>query len=412
MTAISESADICSTSDEPPRGQEPWPAGRPATPGIRAAARGARWRAAHLAATLRSPMWNRLRAGMEEVIHRRVPVVTTRGDITGRSVTASYTGNADGMRYIQPFVQECIYDTPPERSVRHIDRQNLPAELTADSPDLALIAGTARSVRQFMGPGAVLMPFRIHQVVDTSAGWDAVQQRISRRERARHRNWTEQFDYACAPTRDSDAYFHFYDRMVRPSMERRYGDRDRSLGREQGYHSIFRHGILFLVRSRGVAVAGSTCEIVRRRRLINARLIGVLDGEEGLRRNGAQNAIYHFILQWACANDIDRVDFQGCEPFLRKGTFQYKKRFGTRAVLPPNKYHDVRLVLQARRDTNAVRDVLVANPIMLVDDDGRLGAGYFHDDDRPPRLDIPYQCEGFQYRRLIHLDRFLAGAQS
>ncbi|MER6067840.1 hypothetical protein ABT187_03075 [Streptomyces sp. NPDC001817] len=366
-----------------------------------------RWRAPHVVKSIRSPLWNRLRLAVHESCRRRIPVVSASAEVDGRRMSFVYGGFEDGLRYIQPYIQDCLFGQDPvDVRKEMLTRRELLRKIDAEQPDLSIVAGGSRFVESTPAERSITMPFRIHQVVDTSQGWPAVQQKMSRREVKRHGQWCEEYGYTSAPTRSADDYFWFYDRMVVPSMEVRYGKRDRSLGKEQGYHMIFRHGILFMVDSRTGRVAGSTSELDSRRRLINARLIGVRDGDQDLRKYGAQNALYHFILRWACENGYDRVDYQGCEPFLRKGTFQYKKRFATRAELPPNHYRFVRMRLRAGADSPQLRRFLAANPVMLIDAEGRLGAGYFHDDEHRPRLDVPYRCDGFEFEQLIDMTTF------
>ncbi len=367
----------------------------------------AHWRAPHLVRSVRAGWWNRFRLGIHRSRHRRVPVVTAVGEVDGLRMSFVYGGFEDGLRYIRSYIEDRLFrGGPVEIRTEMLTRRELARKMAGEPPDLAIVADSSRYVRALPGARSVIMPFRIHQVVDTSQGWPAVRRKISRREVRRHERWCEEYGYTCAPTRTAEDYFWFYDRMVVPSMEVRYGKRDRSLGKEQGYHMIFRHGMLFMVDSHDGPVAGSTSELDRRRKIVNARLIGIRDGDQDLRKYGAQNALYHFILKWACENGYRSVDYQGCEPFLRKGTFQYKKRFATRAQLPPNHYRFLQMWLHAGRDSRQLRAFLADNPVMLIDGSGRLGAGYFHDERHQPRLDVPYQCEGFEFEELIDMTDF------
>jgi hypothetical protein len=368
-----------------------------------------RWRMPHLLRSIRAGWWNRIRLAGLEFRHRRVTVLTASGDIGGRLLSFRYGGFEDGLRYIQPYVEDRLFEgTRVSTRLEQLTRRELRRREAQEPVDMSIVAGNRSFVRGLPSRQAVIMPFRIHQVVDTSVGWDAVCAKISRREVKRHENWCEEYGYRCSPSTEDSDYFWFYDRMVVPSMEVRYGKRGRNLKREQGYYMIFRHGVLFLVDSHDGRVAGSTSELDRRRKLINARLIGIRDGDQNLRKYGAQNALYHFILEWACTHGFRSVDYQGCEPFLLKGTFQYKKRFATAVRLPPNHYRCVQMRLRAGSDCAQVRDFLANNPVMLVDAAGRLGGGYFYDRQRKPRTDIPYECEGFEFEERIDMDRFFA----
>jgi hypothetical protein len=372
-----------------------------------------RWRLPHLYSGVRAPWWNALRLRWERTLEPKVPVKLVEAVVEGRLLRLLYAGHEDGLRYIQPFVQDQLFGEAPTRVWEwRMHRRDLARSLSSFDVDLAVTVLEKDLVAASLEPQSVLMPFRIHQVVDTSRGWPQVREHISRGERARHLRQSERHGFRLRASHSDEEYRWFYERMVRPSMAVRYGDRDRSLEEPRGLHAIFRHGVLFMVDSGAGPVAGSASELDRRRGIVNGRLIGVRDGDQLLRKEGAQNALYHFILRWACENGFRCVDYQGCEPFLSKGTFQYKKRFGTTAVLPPSRYRFLRVVLTPGRDSERLRDFLAANPVMLVDDQDRLGSGYFTDRHRPPRYDIPDDSAGFHFRRDIDMDELLGALAS
>jgi hypothetical protein len=75
--------------------------------------------------------------------------------------------------------------------------------------------------------------------------------------------------------------------------------------------------------------------------------------------------------------------------------------------LAPNHLGGLRVWFHARRDTPAVRDFLVANPVLELVGDQEFGAVYFHDDQRPARLDLAHACPNSRGYRTVHLDDFL-----
>ena len=93
---------------------------------------------------------------------------------------------------------------------------------------------------------------------------------------------------------------------------------------------------------------------------------------------------------------------------LRKGTYQMKRRFGTRVILPPNFFGWKRLCLQVRRDKTAVRDFLVANPVVIETKRGTLEAIYFYDAKRSARTDYQAESPGIDRVHHVDLDKFLA----
>jgi hypothetical protein len=153
------------------------------------------------------------------------------------------------------------------------------------------------------------------------------------------------------------------------------------------------------------------CRWASRTRTLTLRLAGVDGGAAEHYRSGAFTALYPLILEWAAQHGVRTVNLSGCEPFLSKGIFQFKRKLHPRVVLPASHFGGKRLLLRVLRDSARVRDFLVANPVIAESADGGLDAVYFHDEQRPARLDHRWEGVGLRAARLVHLSSFLAGAK-
>jgi hypothetical protein len=270
--------------------------------------------------------------------------------------------------------------------------------------DLVAVGCSPAQARRLPGRSALLLPYRLHLVVDLRDGWlDAVTkgERQWIRTRRRERDWR-----LCIATDDA-SFEHFYDRMHLPTMQVRHGRRTRSESRERARHCLFRTGVLAFAVVDGERVAGALCHRSRHGTTITLRLVGVLDGAREHYDAGALKILYHLLFGWAHASGIRHVDLGGMEAWISRGTFRWKRRFSPRLVLAPNHLGRLRVWWHARRDTPAVRDFLVANPVFEVVGDTGLRAVYFHDDERPARHDLGFSCVNVQQVRTIHLDEFL-----
>ncbi|QOY35111.1 hypothetical protein AWH56_020785 [Anaerobacillus isosaccharinicus] len=323
----------------------------------------------------------------------------------GEEISFSYCGIQDGLTYIQPFIQNQLLDSNITVKRRYIIQTfELTTYLAENKDDLIVISTNKEQVYKHFPEDCFIMPFRIHQIVDTSKGIEKVLSSMSKREVKRHSKQKEKYKLDFYTTNEDKHFFDFYNRMHKPTMKSRYDGLARSVEINKAYEEIFKKGLLFIITENGVPVSGSVSQIDEENKVLNARLIGVLNGDDRYRYIGAQNHVYHSILEWACRDHrIDQVDFQGCEPFLTKGTFQYKKRFATEAILPPNHLNDKRLLVKANFNKQGIKDFLFNNPVMLVDKDDKLGVGYFYDV-REPRLDIPYHSPGFLFERMIRME--------
>jgi hypothetical protein len=253
-----------------------------------------------------------------------------------------------------------------------------------------------------------VLPFRVHLVVEVDGDADEMRRRVSKRERWQFSRNRKVNEWSFEQDDDPAAFEWFYERMHRPTMEQRHGERMRTEDAAVAYECLFRRGMLFFVTERGRRIAGALCRWDPATATVTTRLLGVLDGADEHYASGAFKAVYHFLLEWACDHGVRRIDFHGTEAFLSKGIFAWKRKFRPSVVLPPNHFADKRLWLAANRDTPAVRDFLVANPTLAMRPDGGLDAVWFHDGERPARTDLACDCPGVVDTRHVDLDAFLA----
>ncbi|WP_424862853.1 hypothetical protein [Streptomyces sp. MMS24-I29] len=334
------------------------------------------------------------------------PVLSTAGGLC-----ISYSGMTAGLTYSLEFTEERRLTATTHQAVRSTAPRRLEGSGPGAVPpaaDIEIVGTTTERARRLPADASLVVPMRVHFVVDTRRPAQEIRRCISRREREQHARRQGERQWSWERTTAPALFDEFYDRMYRPTMASRHGARERVEGRASAFECIFRHGFLFFLSERGERVAGAMCHWHPGRGVLTLRLLGVIDGARAHYDSGAFKAIYHHLLTWAADNGIRHVDFQGTEPFLSKGTFQWKRRFGSHVVLPPNHFGAKRLWLKVNHDTPQVRDFLVANPVLAEVEDGVLDAVYFHDAHRPARLDLSGKAPGIRRLRLIDMDDFLA----
>lgn len=315
-----------------------------------------------------------------------------------------YLGVKEGLQYIAPFVAQCFFEDSFINQEGAMEWEQLGGFIKQNQTDMSLLMASLDVIRQHQQPGDVVGLSRIHQKVDVSAGWEHVLGQLSHREsKRRAQSITRGFQFDVS-IEDAD-FFSFYRTMHVPTMSARYGAFARSVEEQDAFSSLFKRGVLFRIKMHADWVAGSVSQIDLPARTLNARLIGMKDGSAVYRANGAQSFVYHSILEWASnQSSIDWVDFQGCEPFLSKGTFQYKKRFGAQAVIPENAFGQLRILIRVPSLCASVRKFLINNPLIGLDADGQLQAQYFFDADHEVRSDIPYASKGIYSQVSSNLD--------
>ncbi|MEU2309386.1 hypothetical protein [Streptomyces misionensis] len=279
--------------------------------------------------------------------------------------------------------------------------------------DLLAVGTTVDRALRLPRERSLVLPFRLHLVVPVVADSEEMRRRISRKERQRSdrqfraRGWTVETSTSVAD------FHHFYDAIHLPTMRRRHGRSARSMDEDMARECLLRRGVMLFLREGDRRVAGMLCRYGPGASTLTVRLAGVLDGAEEHYANGALAALYPALIDWAGQHGLRRLDLSGCEPFVSKGIFQFKRKFHPLVELPRTHFRDKRLWLSVRRDTPAVRDFLVANPVIAEDPaaPGRWHALYFHDAERPARRTLPWQCPNVTTARDIDLDSFLSSAR-
>ncbi|MGA4844132.1 GNAT family N-acetyltransferase [Streptomyces sp. G45] len=319
------------------------------------------------------------------------------------ALTLAYAGIGAGLDHVLPFLEERRGPT-----ARRESRRTTWADLAARGvPEADLLAVGCPAGRTFRPPAAqptVVAPFRVGLVVPLDTA--PVTSRLSRKARQQYQREQRALDRDLEVATAHADFTYFYDRMHRPTMSRRHGAATRSVPRAAAWHSLFRHGVLFFLREHGERVAGMLCRLEPDTLVL--RLAGVLDGSEDRYRSGTYVALYVAILEWAQRAGLARVDLSGAEPFLSKGIVQFKRKLHPHIAPPANHFTGKRLWLCVRRDTPAVRDFLVANPVLALERDG-LRATYFHDRERPPRTALQWRTGGVLGATEVDLDVFLKG---
>jgi hypothetical protein len=329
----------------------------------------------------------------------------------------TYVGAECGLTYIEPFIRDRLFgdgmaaaSSPrPAEWTGPDQHERLDLGPLYGDADLFVAALPWSAARRLPARRAMLMPFRVHLVTDFSTVDGDKPPSPSARERKRQRRRVRDHAYGYRISQDAEDFDWFYDRMHIPTMNTRHAERQRTVAKDIARHELFERGFLLLVTAGTKPVAGILCQVDDEQRLCNARLVGWLDGDETHLRHEALKTGNHFLVEWARDAGFRRIDFQGCEPFLSKGTFQSKRHLGVRAVAPVAPLDQFAVWVHARRDLPAIRDFLVANPpIQAID--GRLRPCYFFDALRPVRTDLGHECAGMSEPVLIDLDKFFSAA--
>ena len=328
-------------------------------------------------------------------------------------LTIGYQGFPEGLAYVLAYLRD--QQTAVAGPVSALDRppvrwRQIVRSAEAPEPDLLVIGCSRRRASRLPRPASVVLPFRLHQLVDIVVGdAEATLKTVSPNERRQFANLHRKQEWTAEIGAEFADFEFLYERMHLPTMASRHGDEARTLDRELALRALSERGFVLFVNEGGKRVAGVICVPEDGGETLRMRLLGVLDGDPTHYRSGAVKAVYYLTIEWAAGNGCKRVDFHGGDPFPGKGVFQFKRRFHPTLVHAEDHISNRRAYLRVVRDTPAVRDFLVATPMFTVDDADRLIATHFADSSRPPMTRIRADCDGIFASQTVDLDAFIAG---
>ncbi|MFF4041068.1 GNAT family N-acetyltransferase [Streptomyces sp. NPDC001816] len=364
--------------------------------------------------------WAAARGCWASALGRRFPHTVTRS--AGDRLTLAYQGFPEGLTYVLPYLRAQLPVPSDERAsgplrpesadVSPLTWREIRRGAGAADADLLVVGCSSRRARMLPRDRSLILPFRVHALIDVVGDPATMLSSVSPNERRQFAQLRRRHEWTYETTDGVDDLRFFYERMHLPTMEIRHGEETRSADWATTRDALFRHGMLLFVNEGGKRVAGVVCRFEERGRALRMRLFGVLDGDETHYRSGAAKAVYYLTVEWAARHGVRCVDLAGGDPFPGKGVFQFKRRLHPTIIHPQDHYRDRRVYVRAVRDTPAVRDFLVATPMLSVDQAGRIVAVYFHDSTRPARFGIRAATSGVHGSRTVDLDEFLATARS
>jgi len=257
----------------------------------------------------------------------------------------------------------------------------------ADQNDCHLVAAVQSKLAQSLLPKAgYVLPLWVSSEADTSVSPFKVRRKSLKADLARIRKNQVTCEYSASP---KDLEF-FWERMYEPHIAKQHAQLA-ILGSIDEFRDLLAQGNLLLTFAlyNGERVAGGT--LVSEGPVPCSRNIGLLDGDDRLKRLGVMTAIYIYELDWAYRHGYKRLNLGATRPFLRDGVLQYKKKFNI--SLKTNDYKKV-IFIDPVRNTDAVVASLVANPMICIDNDHLVATVFEGGDLAKSTSPAPWQHQG------------------
>ena len=327
---------------------------------------------------LRHKLWIRLRLATPPVLQASLqeakeialilgkPFLTLhewQGQGKGGALTVSYVG----FEYAKPHLKSILFvEEPTEKEIGAVSIWQL--ERLADSldTDLSYIVADKRLVYRLPRQNALVLPYWTRMVLDVRGEWEEVVQRFSHSVRRNELRLIRKYGYTYEVSHSDADFETFYHTMYVPTITRRHADLADLMSLEVAYQ-YFQRGLLMLIKRDKQHVAGAVCH--QEQKVFYAIIMGTLNGDEQLIREGAMATCYYSWIHWAHRQGYEAVDFWGSRPYMMD-LFSYKRKWGATVGVSPDMPQ--RIWLRIRHNTPAVCQFLKDNPCITLDDKGRL----------------------------------------
>ena len=228
-----------------------------------------------------------------------------RSESGGMSI--SYSGLPEGVRYTLDFTEQRRETGTGEAAVRQASQIRGWALNSPDAlpdADIVIVGTSAIKAWRTSIPARLIIPMRVHFVLDFDADIDVLIRRCSKgvyrdfRQQSRKHQWEFGIE-------DDPAWFdYFYENIYMATMTERYGSRARTERGDSAYECLFRPGILFYLSMDGTRVGGHLCHWNPASGVLTSRLLGVLNGAEEYYAAGVLKSMYFHLIHLAARNGV------------------------------------------------------------------------------------------------------------
>jgi hypothetical protein len=306
-------------------------------------------------------------------------------------IRLAFAGPSEALMGIQSYLShDARYSGPPPivSVIGELDK------VLAAIPECNVVLAVLPDAALSRCPGTVVarLPWRINQSLVIDKDWPAILRDFSPVERRKQSIYLRN-NYSLNVSTEAQDFELFFDRFYAPTMRGRHGETAITMGKEEALTEVFNHGQIFWIACGAELLAGVLCRLDEADKTIHFKLVGTRDGDVQYLKKEALSAAYYFVAQWACANGYLKVDYQLSVPFLKKGIFQFKRKYNATVSIPPQ-YQGMTLAITARSDSPQMRSFLESNPTISLGPDNDLVATYFSAAGEDPSRLVPFRCPG------------------
>lgn len=272
-----------------------------------------------------------------------------------------------GLTSFGGLLPRVLTQWPTERSGNEASFWRIRTIGLGESVDLVAVEGPLLLTKALPRRNTLMLPRCVWHTLEVTGAWEDVCRRFHQSIRKNELRLIRKHGYRFEMSRDAGHFEHFFERMYLPTVRSRHRGAAMPTNRAKA-REFFEHGFLVRVLKDGTWIAGALCE--ERANGLQFCLVGLSGSGENLLRQGAMAATYLGVIYWANRLGFRRVHFSASKPFLGDGILQHKRKWGTSISLPVE--DQFRIWIRIRRYTPEIHRLLTSNPMITVDNGGRL----------------------------------------
>ncbi len=295
------------------------------------------------------------------LFHPLLTIYQWQGQSRGGTLEVNYAGTGDAVQFLKNLL---FIEEPLENELRQVPFWHIDRLADISTGDMTIVEAHKRLIRQLPRQGSLVLSSMMEMTLDVEGAWSEIERGFHSSAQREFRNtYNSGYDYEVSRS-DSDFEMFYHDMYV-PYTKARHGDQAVIMPIQEAYQ-YFRHGLLFLVTQEGRRVSGSVFHLGRD--MIRFIIVGVLEGDQQLLKEGAVGALNCLRLRWANQQGYKALDLGHSRPFLG-GLFRYKRKWGTAVSVPSDL--NQRIWIKFQHNTPAVSQFMKENPCIVMNEWGQ-----------------------------------------
>lgn len=277
---------------------------------------------------------------------------------------------------VHKLLKHLLFESEPlEQSKGRLARSHIWELLDDTGSDITIVQADKLLIEGLPWKNSIRLPLYVEWWLNIQGQPEDFKQRLPTHMRREAERLIRKYEYTFETSHKQEDFDTFYHQMYVPSMNSTHGELTDLTPYDEACN-YFRQGWLHKVIRQGEFVAG--CLVYKLPQALCLKLMGVKNGDEGLRREGVYYAVYYPLLVEANQKGYKFVNVGKSAPFPKLNFFQYKRRWGM--AISPTCDNDFQIWFYFHRLTPAVTQFLLANPLVCLQQNGELAGSLAVDD--------------------------------